>query len=132
MPRHGEEYTKGELFKKIDEFFDEQIPSNGGYADVSEHELLKFRDIIYGIAELKWERDADGGLPISVRVRNKHTEQPDYYSLIKRADADLDLEELKREIELAENNMQVAGEQRSSLVRELIHRVKMMQELKGD
>jgi len=65
--------NKVELLEQISRFLVDSRKSDGGYAEVTTEDMQQLQDIFYKICELKFQKDADGDLPINFQVvdRNK-------------------------------------------------------------
>jgi len=61
------------LIKKITEFLlSPRKSQRGGWADVTQEDVHQLWDIIFRLVELKFQRDADGDLPIEWNLVNRH------------------------------------------------------------
>lgn len=73
--------TKKKLFESLEAFLETKVPcgSGGGWAKVSDEEFEKLYELFYGIVEAKYSKDADGDIPIQVKLVNRNTHEKLHY-----------------------------------------------------
>lgn len=72
------------LLEKIAKFCDDRRRSeDGGWAEVRDGDLDALGRILYEIIEAKWQKDADGDVPINFRVVDRTRHFPLHYRPVR-------------------------------------------------
>lgn len=72
---------KSHLDELIEEFLEEhrECGNGNGYALITNDDLSVLRDIIYELLERKCDLDADGDLPVQVKLINRRIFEPTHF-----------------------------------------------------
>jgi len=76
--------------KCIQKFLRNRRESNGGWAKITEQDVMDLRDIINLLIDLKCEKDPDGDLPIEYILINRRKEYLPHFYCIQYDDDTLD------------------------------------------
>lgn len=74
------------LHEMIDVFLSEHRDGDSDFAPVTRTDLMQLDNIILELAQLKFEADCDGDLPIKWNIINRHTHTPLIHQSIPRDD----------------------------------------------
>jgi hypothetical protein len=75
---------KKELLNKIEEFLKDRKPViDGGWAEVTDDELIECDEIISLLLNLKWDLDFDGDRPVTPLLIDRTKYHPSPYTLVK-------------------------------------------------
>lgn len=71
------------IYAKIEEFLAERVlSSNDGFAPVGDDDLELLYDIVIDLISAKWQGDADGDAPVSVKLIDRNVYQPLNFALV--------------------------------------------------
>ena len=109
--------TNEEIFKKIEAFLDEPRSSNGGYAKITDQDVVDLKDIINMLIDAKCETDPDGDLPLQVKVVNLTTHQSTHFMALPHHHDTEKSKDLKDVLSIASMNASIAVDQVTKTVR---------------
>lgn len=72
-----------EIIEMVEGFLETRVPSTGdGFAPVSDDDLELLYDIVIYLISAKWQEDADGDAPVSVKLIDRNVYQPLNFALV--------------------------------------------------
>lgn len=97
---------KAQLQKKIDAFLAERRPSNGGWAEITNKDVIQLENIIQALIESKCQPDPDGDFPIEFVLVNRRNTQGLHYTPMSYGHKNG--ESLEQELKRAEDRLDTA------------------------
>ena len=102
--------SRATLYARIGKWLDEERMSDGGgWAPCSENDLVELYEIIYEMVALKFQRDADGDLPVQAIVINRTKYQCMYWMRVPHMSENPDIDELLDLYDIAHINTSMAN-----------------------
>lgn len=99
-----------DIIKRITSFLSERKLSSGGWADVSDAEIIELSDIIQAIISAKWQEDADNSCPVEFNLVNRTKYERNHFFNIPYEHKAKTEEQKDECLDIAVINMKIASD----------------------